>query len=43
MADAINDMKLLVGHAPDDPFWKLQLANLYLQDKRPSQAIENHQ
>ncbi len=40
MADAINDMKLLVGHAPDDPFWKLQLANLYLQDKRPSQAIE---
>ncbi len=40
MADAINDMKLLVGHAPDDPFWKLQLANLYLQDKRPTQAIE---
>jgi len=40
MADAINDMKLLVANAPEDPFWLLQLANLYLQDKRPTQAIE---
>ncbi len=40
MADAINDMKLLVANAPDDAFWQLQLANLYLQDKRPKQAIE---
>ncbi|MGV3484877.1 MAG: tetratricopeptide repeat protein [Planctomycetaceae bacterium] len=40
MADAINDMKLLVANAPDDVFWQLQLANLYLQDKRPREAIE---
>ncbi len=40
MADAINDMKLLVSNAPDEAFWQLQLANLYLQDKRPRQAIE---
>ncbi len=40
MADAINDMKLLASTAPEDPFWQLQLANLYLQDKRPRQAIE---
>lgn len=40
MADAINDMKLLASNAPEDSFWQLQLANLYLQDKRPRQAIE---
>ena len=40
MADAINDMKVLSESAPDDAFWQLQLANLYLQDKRPKQAIE---
>lgn len=40
MADAINDMKLLASNAPEDPFWQLQLANLYLQDKRPREAIE---
>jgi tetratricopeptide (TPR) repeat protein len=40
MADAINDMKLLVANAPEDDFWQLQLANLFLQDKRPRQAIE---
>jgi len=40
MADAINDMKLLVSNAPEDPFWQLQLANLYVQDKRPTQAID---
>jgi len=40
MADAINDMKLLASNAPEDPFWQLQLANLFLQDKRPREAIE---
>lgn len=40
MTDAINDMKMLADSAPEDSFWKLQLANLYLQDKRPKQAIE---
>lgn len=40
MADAINDMKMLAESAPEDSFWQLQLANLYLQDKRPKQAIE---
>jgi len=40
MADAINDMKLLVSNAPEDAFWQLQLANLFIQDKRPRQAID---
>ncbi len=40
IADAINDMNLIVQASPDEPFWTLQLANLYLQDKRPRKAIE---
>lgn len=40
MADAINDMKLLVSRAPNDTMRQLQLANLYLQDERPRQAID---
>jgi len=40
IADAINDMNLIVQASPEDPFWTLQLANLYLQDKRPRKAIE---
>lgn len=40
LADAINDMKLIVQASPEDTFWELQLANLYLQDKRPRKAIE---
>jgi len=40
MTDAINDMKLLVDAAPGEAFWKLQLGNFYLADKRPSMAIE---
>ncbi len=40
LADAINDMNLIVQANPDDAFWILQLANLYLQDKRPRKAIE---
>ncbi|MCC9657871.1 tetratricopeptide repeat protein [Rhodopirellula sp. JC737] len=40
MADAINDMKLLIDRSPDDVYRQLQLANLYLQDDRPRQAID---
>jgi tetratricopeptide (TPR) repeat protein len=40
MADAINDMNLIVQADPENSFWTLQLANLYLQDKRPRKAIE---
>jgi tetratricopeptide (TPR) repeat protein len=40
IADAIHDMNLIVQASPEDPFWTLQLANLYLQDKRPRKAIE---
>lgn len=40
IADAINDMNLIVQANPEDTFWTLQLANLYLQDKRPRKAIE---
>lgn len=40
IADAINDMNLIVQASPEDTFWTLQLANLYLQDKRPRKAIE---
>jgi len=40
MADAINDMNLIVQADPENSFWSLQLANLYLQDKRPRKAIE---
>ncbi len=40
MSDAINDMKLLVANAPQDTYWQLQLANLYIQDKRSKQAVE---
>ncbi len=40
MADAINDMKLLVSRDPENSVRQLQLANLYLQDDRPRQAIE---
>ncbi len=40
LPDAINDMNLIVQANPEDDFWALQLANLYLQDKRPRKAIE---
>lgn len=40
LVDAINDMSLIVQASSDDPFWKLQLASLYVQDKRPRKAIE---
>ncbi len=40
MADAINDMKLLVSRDPENRVRQLQLSNLYLQDERPRLAIE---
>lgn len=40
IADAIHDMNLIVQANPEDTFWVLQLASLYLQDDRPSKAIE---
>ncbi|MEM6366035.1 MAG: tetratricopeptide repeat protein [Planctomycetota bacterium] len=40
VADAITDMKTLVERNPDDVARQMQLANLYLQDDRPRQAIE---
>lgn len=40
MADAINDMKLLVARDPENSIRQMQLANLYLQDERPRQAID---
>lgn len=40
MADAINDMQILIDRNPEDTFRQLQLASLYLQDDRPRQAIE---
>jgi len=40
LADAINDMLILVERNPDDTFRQLQLASLYLQDERPRKAIE---
>lgn len=39
IADAITDMKTLVDRRPDDVVRQIQLANLYLQDDRPRQAI----
>ncbi len=40
LPDAINDMSLIVEANPEEPFWKLQLATLYVQDKRPRKAVE---
>ncbi len=40
MADAINDMKLLVSRDPSNVGRQLQLANLYQQDERPRKAID---
>lgn len=40
MADAINDMQILIDRNPEDTFRQLQLASLYLQDDRPRQCIE---
>lgn len=40
MADAINDMNLLVSRNPDNVGRQIQLANLYLQDERPRKAID---
>lgn len=40
LADAINDMNLIVQANPEDSFWQLQLASLYVQDKRPRKAID---
>jgi tetratricopeptide (TPR) repeat protein len=39
-ADAINDMSLIVQTNPENAFLQLQLASLYVQDKRPRKAIE---
>ncbi|QEG40669.1 tetratricopeptide repeat protein [Roseimaritima ulvae] len=39
MADAINDMQLLVNSVPDNEGFALQLANFYQLDKRPRKAI----
>ncbi|MCO8125451.1 tetratricopeptide repeat protein [Stieleria sp. TO1_6] len=40
MADAINEIKTLIDRDPSSDRYKLQLANLYIQDERPRQAIE---
>ena len=40
MADAINEMKTVIDRDPTNDGRKLQLANLYIEDKRPRQAIE---
>jgi len=40
LPDAINDMNLIVQANPEDAFWALQLASLYVQDKRPRKALE---
>jgi tetratricopeptide (TPR) repeat protein len=40
MADAINDMQILIERNPNDTFRQLQIASLYLQDNRPRKAIE---
>ncbi|MFG0290803.1 MAG: tetratricopeptide repeat protein [Rhodopirellula sp. JB044] len=40
MADAINDMQILIERNPNDTFRQIQLASLYLQDDRPRKAIE---
>ena len=39
-ADAINDMQLLVDRRPDEPYYRLRLANLYSLDERPRKAID---
>lgn len=39
LTDAINDMTLIAKANPEDAFWSLQLASLFVQDKRPSNAI----
>jgi tetratricopeptide (TPR) repeat protein len=39
LADAINDMTLIAKANPEDAFWSLQLASLFVQDKRPSNAV----
>jgi tetratricopeptide (TPR) repeat protein len=39
-ADAINDMTLIAQSNPENSFVQLQLASLYVQDKRPRKAIE---
>jgi tetratricopeptide (TPR) repeat protein len=40
LADAINDLKLLVERNPQDVFRRMQLSNLYIVDNRPRKAIE---
>lgn len=40
LADAINDMSLIVQANPENSLLVLQLASLYTQDKRPRKAIE---
>lgn len=39
LADAINDMTVIAKSNPEDAFWSLQLASLFVQDKRPSKAV----
>lgn len=38
--DAIGDMRTLVDQQPDNIPWQLQLASFYIQDRRPSKAID---
>ncbi|QDS96461.1 tetratricopeptide repeat protein [Roseimaritima multifibrata] len=40
MADAINDMQLLVASVPDNTAFALQLANYFQLDNRPRRAID---
>lgn len=38
--EALNNMRLMASADPNNPLWKLQIAQLYSADKRPRQAIE---
>ena len=40
MADAINDMRVLVDRSPNEPSYRLRLARMYSLDNRPRKAIE---
>lgn len=40
LSEAIKVMKLLLERDPENVSWRMQLGGLYLQDSRPSKAIE---
>ena len=40
MSDAVADMQLLLQEEPENTGWQLQLGYYYIQDRRPSKAIE---